>query len=90
MEYGIRELKDGELSRALRRASLGEEIVVTDHGRPIAKIVPYDTRAVPSGIAELIDGGKLELRAPLLEGTVPVALTTGAKSAVDYVSEQRR
>lgn len=36
---GVRELRDG-LSRHLARARAGEEIVVTDHGTPIARIVP--------------------------------------------------
>lgn len=36
---GVRELRDG-LSRHLALVRAGEEIVVTDHGTPIARIVP--------------------------------------------------
>ena len=37
---GIRELRDG-LSRHLAAVQEGDEIVVTDHGKPIARILPY-------------------------------------------------
>jgi prevent-host-death family protein len=36
---GIRDLKNG-LTRYLRRTKLGEEIVITERGRPIAVIQP--------------------------------------------------
>ena len=35
---GVRELKNG-LSRALRQVQEGETVEVTDHGRPIARII---------------------------------------------------
>lgn len=89
MRYGIRQLKDGSLSRAVHRASQGEEIVVTDHGRPVARIVPYVAPPLPSGVAELCVSGRMELRAPLLGDVSPVTMAEGSKSAVDYVREQR-
>jgi prevent-host-death family protein len=90
MRYGIRELKDGGLSRAVRRASQGEEIVVTDHGRPVAKIVPYDVPTLSGVVAELVANGKLQLRIPMLSEVAPVPMSKGAKTAVDYIVEQRR
>jgi len=39
MEVGIRELR-ADLSRLIRRVQEGEEIVVTDRGKPVARIVP--------------------------------------------------
>lgn len=39
MQTSIRDLKD-HLSQYLRRARRGEEIVVTSHNRPVAKLVP--------------------------------------------------
>ena len=39
MDVGIRELR-ADLSRWVRRVSEGEEVVVTDHGRPVARLVP--------------------------------------------------
>ncbi|MHA6626020.1 type II toxin-antitoxin system Phd/YefM family antitoxin [Pseudonocardia sichuanensis] len=41
MEIGIRELRDG-LSRHLAEVRRGATVTVTDHGRPIARIVPVE------------------------------------------------
>ncbi|GAA4487494.1 type II toxin-antitoxin system prevent-host-death family antitoxin [Microbacterium panaciterrae] len=50
---GIRELRDG-LSRHLAGVRGGDEIVVTDHGHPIARIVPISAE---SGIEALVRAG---------------------------------
>jgi len=39
MQTSIRDLKN-HLSQYLRRAQRGEEIVVTSHNRPVAKLIP--------------------------------------------------
>lgn len=41
MNVGVRELRDG-LSRYLASVRHGEEITVTDHGKPVAMLVPID------------------------------------------------
>jgi prevent-host-death family protein len=41
MNVSVRELKDG-LSGFLRQVAKGKSIVVTDHGRPVAELVPLD------------------------------------------------
>jgi prevent-host-death family protein len=41
MEIGIRELRDG-LSKHLAEVRQGRTVTITDHGRPIARIVPVD------------------------------------------------
>lgn len=53
---GVRELRDG-LSRHLARVRDGVEITVTDHGKPIARIVP--TR--DSAYRRLLESGRLHL-----------------------------
>lgn len=64
---GIRELRDG-LSRHLAAVQDGDEIVVTDHGKPVARIVPYGKE---SGLERLIREGLVQLptgpRRPLPE-----------------------
>jgi len=40
MDVSIRELKD-KLSEFLRLVAQGEELVITNHGKPLARIVPY-------------------------------------------------
>ncbi len=90
MELEVRALKGGELSRAMKRARRGEDVVVTDRGRPVARIVAYQPGGVPAPIAALVESGGIEYRAPLLDGDEPVAMTRGTKTAVDFVLEQRR
>lgn len=52
MAVGIRELK-AHLSEYVGRAAGGEEIVVTDRNRPVARIVAYDNASnVERGIEE--------------------------------------
>jgi len=90
MRLGIRQLKDGELSRAVRRASQGEEVVITDHGRPVARIVPFASDTLPERVRQLVSQGGMEVRTPILDDIEPVALSPGTKTMVDYVREQRR
>jgi len=47
---GIRELRDG-LSRHLERVKAGNTLTVTEHGRPIARVVPYQRYTVDELIA---------------------------------------
>lgn len=51
---GVRELRDG-LSRHLARVREGTEITVTDHGKPIARLVPTSNDAY----ARLVASGRL-------------------------------
>jgi prevent-host-death family protein len=90
-KVGIRELKNRDLSRAIRRARQGEEIIVTDHGVPVAKIVSFDAGGPPAEIAELVQSKLIEYRAPVWEELgEPVPMLPGEKTATDYVREQRR
>ncbi len=41
MDVGIRELR-ASLSRYVDQVKAGEEIVVTEHGRPVARLVPMN------------------------------------------------
>lgn len=42
MNVGVRELRDG-LSRHLAAVRGGTAITVTDHGKPVARLIPYET-----------------------------------------------
>ena len=42
MEVGVHEAKT-QLSQLLRRVAAGEEVVIARGGKPIAKLVPYDS-----------------------------------------------
>jgi prevent-host-death family protein len=53
-EVGVRELRD-HLSRYLERIKEGEELVVTEHGRAIAYLVP---KPRSSRLAQLVAAGR--------------------------------
>jgi prevent-host-death family protein len=77
-----------ELSSWIERARAGEEIVVTDRGTPVARLLPVDTAPL---LDQLVERGVLSKpprperpaarRAHLVHASGPVA---------DLVSEQRR
>lgn len=49
-----------QLSRLLERAEAGEEIVITRHGRPVARLGPVQTRRQPRKLGLL--RGKVRMR----------------------------
>jgi prevent-host-death family protein len=85
---GVRELKN-QLSSFLDRVKAGEEITVTEHGRPIARLsavgVDVDRMAelIASGIVQPATNSKRQLP------TKRVKLTDGSSSLADIVAEQR-
>lgn len=93
LEVSVRELKD-HLSEYLRRAAAGEEIVVTSHARPVARLSGLSERAMPTAALELqrlraqpwIRPGSG--RAPRLPRLVTQRLP-GEKSLSDMIAEDR-
>lgn len=76
MEVGIRELRD-HLSKYVERVRSGEEITVTDHGSPVAKLVPIGEqstfdRLVAEGVITPASKPKTPLVGPAIrtKGTV--------------------
>lgn len=86
IEVGIRDLKNN-LSRYLNRVKDGEEVIVTEHGRPVARLAAIDH---PSDrLAELIAAGAV--RQPKSTARRRPARRVKAKESVsDLVAEQRR
>ena len=73
-EVGIRVLRD-KLSWYISRVREGEEVVVTDHGKAVARIVPLDR---PGLLERLVAEGVVTLpldreRAPLRMRIAPTA-----------------
>lgn len=81
MEIGIRELR-AHLSRRLKRVAAGEEILVTDRGRPVARISPANER---SKLEELIAAGLAE-PAPRPSGWLPRKRIPAKGSVGDLVT----
>lgn len=80
---GVRELRDG-LSRYLAAVRSGRTVTVTDHGRPVARIVPIDQ---PSPLERLIAEGIVE-PAKQKERTLPEPMHVDG-TVSDLISEQR-
>ncbi len=84
MEVGVRELRNN-LSRYLERVRDGEEVVVTEHGRAIARLLPLNGERV---IDRLVREGKVT---PAASPRRPLPKPVKAKGPVsDLVAEQRR
>jgi prevent-host-death family protein len=84
MEVGVRELRN-HLSRYLDRVRGGEEVLVTERGRAIARVVPVGAERVLDRL--IAEGVVTAARQP--KG--PAAKPIRAKGAVsDLVGEQRR
>ena len=84
MNVGVRELRDG-LSRHLASVQEGHTITVTDHGRPVARIVPI---GVPTKLEQLIAEGKVTpARRKRRDLPAPIH---AAGTVSDLIDEQRR
>ena len=88
MKVGVRELRNN-LSRYLVRVHTGDEVVVTDHGREIAKIVPMANRErKPSMLDRLVAEGlvapPMKARRPLPSRGIPTS-----EAVSPLVTEQR-
>lgn len=85
-EVGIRELKNG-LSSFIDRVRSGEELIVTDRGRPVARLTPID--ATQDRLADLIAAGIV--RSPTnRERHVPPRRVKAGAEVSDLATEQRR
>lgn len=84
MDVGVRELRDG-LSRHLATVRQGHTITVTDHGRPVARIIPV---GVPTKLEQLLAEGKVS-PATRRKGARPRPVATHGPVS-DLVDQQRR
>jgi antitoxin (DNA-binding transcriptional repressor) of toxin-antitoxin stability system len=61
---------------------------VTEHGRPVARLVPHPT-TVRERLAVLESGGGIQWTGRRLSRTKPVARVRGKRTVADLVSENR-
>ena len=87
---GIRELRQ-HASAVLKRVVAGETVEITDHGHPIARIVPIKRTVIDQlvleGRASEAEGDLLELMDEL---GLPAPAEPGAMSTSEALAEQRR
>lgn len=88
MNIGVRELRDG-LSRHLQMVREGQEITVTDHGKPVARLVPINQE---SPLERLIAEGVVTRASNRgSRGMLPEPIKPRSGMTVsDLISEQRR
>jgi prevent-host-death family protein len=86
VRIGVRELNQ-RTSQVLDRVRRGETVIVTDHGQPVARLVPIGDTA--SFLDELIGAGKAI--PPRLKGPLPAAVAFGDPSidSAEVVGELR-
>lgn len=84
MEVGVKELRNN-LSRYLDRVRAGDEVVVTDRGRAIARVIPVGAERVLDRL--IAEGLVTPARQSKRRASKPVQ-TKGTVS--DLVADQRR
>lgn len=84
MGVGVRALRDG-LSHYLAEVRNGRTVTVTDHGKPVARIVPVDQ---PTALERLIAEGRVT-RAQVPRQTAPEPVVADGPAS-DLVADQRR
>lgn len=84
-QVGIRELQQNA-SKVVARAARGEEIDITDRGRPVARLVPLR----PGHLAQLADAGRLRPPTrPMTKLPPLVEVPPGSPTASEILAELR-
>ncbi len=87
-QVGVRQLKS-TLSECVREVKAGGTIVVTEHGRPVARIIPEDT-SLKERLDALVRSGVILWNGKKFKPSKPVARNRGPKQLSDLVIEDRR
>jgi len=87
VQMGVRDLKDN-LSAALRQAASGQIIEVTEHGHPLARIVPIYRRG---GYEQLLAEGRVTHPEPGVDllDYEPPPLAPGERLGSEILAELR-
>lgn len=85
---GVKQLRD-HLTRYLRRARKGEEVVITDRGEPVAELIPLPPSAVAARAWALVRQGRARWSGGKPRGAARAPKPRGG-SVADAVIEDRR
>ena len=90
MNVSVRELKD-RLSECLRKVERGHRLTVTDHGRPVAEILPLsDQRLSPrERLARLVADGELTASGGKGFATVKPSRVRGKRVSSTLLEDRR-
>ena len=91
LTIGVKEMKNN-LSRFLARVKQGEEVVITERGKPIARIVKESDAGstVYAALSDLVEKGIVMLPAKSLGVEAPTAIEATGKRVSEMVVEDRR
>jgi prevent-host-death family protein len=90
ISVGIREAK-ARLSQLLKIVRKGNEIVLTERGRPVGKIVPLpkEGRSLAARIGDLEDAGVIEVASARPRQNLPPPIPVGGEVAQRLLREDR-
>lgn len=89
MRVGVRELRNN-LSRYLVKVHAGAELVVTDHGREVAKVIPIRSSDRPSSAIDRLIAEGLASPAKKDHRSLGGELILAAEPVSPLVADQRR
>lgn len=84
---GIRELKT-KISQVIKAARDGESVTITWHGKPLARIVPYEPVS-GSETELLLNSASIEWDGKPIREINPVGYNTSGKQLSDLVTDLR-
>ena len=84
---GIRELKEN-LSKYIAKVKSGQSIVITEHGKPVGRIIP-EGQSLEERVEALRQAGVIAWDGRKLKRIKPPAVNRGDKLVSDIVIEMR-
>lgn len=87
LSVGVRELKT-HLSEYLRQIKKGKTIVITDHGKPVGRLIPT-TLSLEDRIEAMRGAGVITWNGKKLKPVKPVAKMSGPGEVADLLIEDR-
>ena len=87
LQVGVRELKT-QLSKYLRQVKAGRSIVITDHGKPVGRIVPA-SQTLDDKMQAMVAAGLAEWNGKKLKPARPVARVKPGHSVAEIIVEDR-
>jgi prevent-host-death family protein len=90
MSVGVRDAKV-QLSRLLKLVQKGREVILTDRGRPVGKIIPVDTQTLPLAerLRRLEEEGVIEPRSHSGVRKIPSPIAIPEGVAQRFLREDR-
>lgn len=87
MKVGVRELK-ARLSEYLREIKAGNTIIITEHGRPVGRLIP-SVQPLAERVEAMRRAGLLTWNGKKLPAGRPVAALSRQQSLADLISDGR-